>query len=466
MSIKSPSFTDVVRIEQLRHIEATQKERLSFASIPDMPAYPSGEFNYANFVKRLNDRTNLLIRDNHLQDVLQQPQQHFGYAQKACLLLALVLGGVAASQAVSESATLNIYWLLAVLLGFNFISLLLWLVGMVMNIQGLSSGIVAQLVSWLPFRQHKESTIASVASRAWWESCLTGKIGKWRISALTHQFWLVYLIAGLVLLVLLMLAKQYNFTWGTTLLPDGSLPKITRILGAPLEAIGLSVPQDEQIAASRMGAKGQDSETRTAWATFLIGALVLYGIIPRIVVLGLSLLMQRWHESRYQLDLYLPYYITLRQQLMGSPMKTAVVDADPYADKTRTQRVANAQIAGTNKSALPNNAVALGIELDDSVRWPESITCRINIVDQDSQDQAISLIKKLKEPLVLGVAAHRLPDRGVQSLVKELVEHAAQKPWMIVLQQNTSKSVALTRELAWFRLAEACGIPADHVVSR
>jgi len=306
--------------------------------------------------------------------------------------------------------------------------------------------------------------MASVASRAWWESCLSGKIGKWRISALTHKFWLVYLASGLVLLILLMLAKQYNFTWGTTLLPDGSLPQITKILGTPLEAVGLTVPQDEQIAASRIGVKGQDSETRTAWATFLIGTLVLFGIIPRIIVLSLSLLMQRWHESRYQLDLYLPYYITLRQQLMGASIKTAVIDADPHADKTPIQLVSNARVAG--KSSIPLNATALGIELDDSVHWPESITCRINIVDQDSQDQAISLIKKLKDPLLLGVAAHRLPDRGVQRLVKELVIHSAQKPWMILLQQDASAMVANTRELAWFRLAEACGIPADHVVSR
>ncbi len=465
MSIKRLSFTDVVRIEQLRHIEITQKERLSFASIKDMPASPAGEFNYAHFLKRLNDRANLLVRDNHLQDALQQPQQHFVYAQRVCLLLALILGGVAAGQAVSESATLNIYWLLAVLLGFNFISLLLWSVGVLMNIQGLSSGVVAQLVSWLPFRQHKEQTMASVASRAWWESCLSGKIGKWRISALTHKFWLVYLASGLVLLILLMLAKQYNFTWGTTLLPDGSLPQITKILGTPLEAVGLTVPQDEQIAASRIGVKGQNSETRTAWATFLIGTLVLFGIIPRIIVLSVSLLMQRWHESRYQLDLYLPYYITLRQQLMGASIKTAVIDADPHADKTPIQSsVSNARVAG--KSSIPLNATALGIELDDSVHWPESITCRINIVDQDSQDQAISLIKKLKDPLLLGVAAHRLPDRGVQRLVKELVTHSAQKPWMILLQQDASAMVANTRELAWFRLAEACGIPADHVVSR
>ena len=118
---------------------------------------------------------------------------------------------------------------------------------------------------------------------------MTGRIGKWRISALTHKFWLVYLASGLALLILMMLAKQYNFTWGTTLLPDSSLPQITRLLGAPLEAIGLPVPQDEQITVSRIGIKGQDTETRTAWAGFLMGVLLLYGIVPRILVLGLSL---------------------------------------------------------------------------------------------------------------------------------------------------------------------------------
>ncbi len=169
MSMKPLSFSDVVRIEQLRNIEATQKERLSYDSIKDMPAYPSREFHYVDFVHRLHDRANFLIRENKLQDALQHPHQHFVYAQRVCLFLALLLGGLAASQAVSESSTLNIYWLLAVLLGFNFISLVLWSIGILMKIPGLSSGIVAQLVSWLTFRQHKELTISSLASRAWWE---------------------------------------------------------------------------------------------------------------------------------------------------------------------------------------------------------------------------------------------------------------------------------------------------------
>ncbi len=460
MSVKRYTFADLVRIEQIRKIESAKAEDLSYASIQDMPKTAGGDFNYTDFIQRLNTRAKRLIQENTLNDALQQPRLQFIRARRICLALAVILGGLAASQAVSESATLNIYWLLAVLLGFNLISLLLWLSGIALNLQSLSSGIVAQLASWLPYRHKKDPTIASLASHAWWESCLTGDVGKWRISVLTHQFWLVYLSAGMVLLILLMLAKQYNFIWGTTLLPDSSLPRLTQILGTPLQAMGLTIPDDSQTIASRIGAGKQDAETRTEWATFLIGTLLVYGILPRLLVLGFSVIMQKWREYRFKLDLYLPYYIELRQRLMGREVKVEVVDADPHAGA----KPAEVTLPPANV-AIPTDAQAFGIELDTATHWPESVTCRLNIVDQNSHDEAIALIKNLGGPLLLGVAAHRLPDRGVQRLIKELVDSSNEKPWLILLSKS-SAPVASAREFAWFRLAEACGIPAEHVITR
>ena len=460
MSVKKHTFADLVRIEQLRKIESTKAEDLSYASIKDMPVSTTSDFNYADFIHRLATRANRLIQDNALGDVLQQPHKQFIRARRICLAVAVILGGLAASQAVSESSTLNIYWLLAVLLGFNTISLLLWISGITLNLQSLSSGIVAQLASWLPYRHKKDPTIASLASHAWWESCLTGDVGKWRISVLTHKFWLTYLTAGMGLLILLMLAKQYNFIWGTTLLPDSSLPKLTQILGTPLETMGLKIPDDPQTVASRIGVGKQDAETRTAWATFLIGALLVYGLFPRLLVLGLSLVMQKWSEYRFKLDLYLPYYIELRQRLMAREVKAEVIDADPHAG------IKPAEVTRPPENiAIPSNAQAFGIELDHATRWPESVTCRLNIVDQDSHDEAITLIKNLNSPVLLGVAAHRLPDRGVQRLIKELVDSTNEKPWLILLSKPLAP-IASAREFAWFRLAEACGIPAEHVITQ
>ena len=460
MSVKKHTFDDLVRIEQVRKIESAKAEDLSYASIQELPRSAHGDFNYVDFIQRLNTRAKRLIQENTLNDALQQPHRQFIRARRICLGLAVILGGLAASQAVGDYSTLNIYWLLAVLLGFNLISLLLWISGITLNLQSLSSGIVAQLASWLPYRHKKDPTIASLASHAWWESCLTGNVGKWRISVLTHKFWLTYLAVGMVLLIVLMLAKQYNFIWGTTLLPDSTLPRLTQILGTPLEAMGLKIPDDPQTVASRIGVSKQDAETRMAWATFLIGALLVYGIFPRLLVLGLSLVMQKWSEHRFKLDLYLPYYIELRQRLMAREVKAEVIDADPQAGV----KPAEVTLPPANV-AIPSNAQAFGIELDQAANWPESVTCRLNIIDQDSHDEAIALIKNLNGPLLLGVAAHRLPDRGVQRLIKELVDSSNGKPWLILLSKP-STPVANAREFAWFRLAEACGIPAEHVITR
>lgn len=461
MSVKKNSFDDLVRVEQIRTIEAVKSEELSYAGVADIRNQSMADFKYADFTQRLTTRANALIRDNELDDAITKPRQQFRRAGLICLIIAAILGCLAAANAVSVSQTLNIYWLLSVLLGFHLLSLILWTTGIVLNLQGLSSGVAAQLAGWWPFRKKEKDTMESLARLAWWESCLTGIIGKWRVSVLTHQFWLTYLAAGLVLLVLLMLAKQYNFIWGTTLLPEHSLPRLTESLGKPLVLIGFEIPDSRQIAASRMGIVEQDAETRGAWARFLIGMLLIYGLFPRLLLLVLSALMLQWSERRFKLDLYLPYYIDLRQRLMTRKDSSKIIDADPLANK----KPAEVNYATVNNT-VPDQAYAVGIELDEKIVWPGSVVCHLNIVDQQTQAEALQLVKSLNGSLLIGVAAHRLPDRGIQRIVSDLLAATRCSPWLVLLNKNPAVPVAHSREQAWFRLAQACGIPAEQVITQ
>lgn len=461
MAVKKNNFADLVRIEQLRKIESKKAEDLSYASVSDMDGQATTDFKYPDFIQRLTLRTKRLVHDNQLEALLFKPQKQFKHASRICFVVAAILGVLLAGNALGESATLNIYWLLAVLLGFNLLSILLWIAGISFNLHRLSTGVAAQLVGWWASRKKKEDTIASLAQLAWWESCLTGAVGKWRISVLTHKFWLVYLTAGMVFLILLMLAKQYNFIWGTTLLSESSLPKLTQVLGKPMEYIGLGMPDSQQITASRMGAGKQDAETRGAWARFIIGMLIIYGLLPRFILLGISVLMQKWAQYRFKLDLYLPYYIELRQHLMTRKIKAKVVDADPQTPVKQTD-ITLPPVSNT----IPQNAHAFGIELDDQSVWPDAVNCRLNIVDLKSNEEASRLIKTIDGPLLIGVAAHRIPDRGVQRIVKELIADTNAKPWLILLKRQSAEPVSNAREFAWFRLAEACGIPAEHVITQ
>jgi len=460
MTVTKNNFNELVRVEQVRNIESSQGKALTYASLSDMDNPVATDFKYSDFTQRLSKRAGLLIHENRLEAVLKKPGQHFRHASLGILLIALVLGGLAAGNAVSDLYTLNIYWLLTVLLGFNLISLVLWFVGISFRIQSLSSGLAAQLASWIPFRKKDEETYDSLSSNAWWDCCLSGRIGKWRISVLTHQFWLTYLVAGLILLILLMMAKQYNFVWGTTLLPESSLPKLTEALGRPLESVGMRVPDSEQITSSRMGEGKQTAETRAAWAQFLIGVLFIYGVLPRVILMIFSMMMLKWSEQNFRLDLYLPYYIDLRQRLMARKSVSKVIDADPMAGV----KIVDSEQPHETYS-LPINAHALGVELDNQIHWPGSISAQLNIIDMQSMEDAVDWVKTLKGSLIIGVAAYRLPDRGIQRMIRELTHATQCEPWLLLLNKNPAVPVNENRELAWFRLAEICEIPAEHVVT-
>ncbi len=466
MASKNHDFRELVRLEQLRHIESSQKEMISYASVLDMAPQDSSQFSLDIFYERLKTRARHLIQDNALSSRLLQPEKLFQRAYRVVLAIAVLLGGLAAFKAADTAATLNIYWLLTVLLGFNFLSMLLWLIGMVFNIHGLSTGMAAHLAGWLPNRlKDKESDpLTACAARGWWETCLGGKVGKWRFSLITHQFWLSYLLAGIVMLILLMMAKQYDFVWGTTLLPESTLPELTHFLAIPMEWLGLAQPDSQQIMASRMDATGiavQDAVTRGAWAKFLLGALIIYGVLPRLLLTAFASLMLKWSEYRYQPDLYLPYYIDLRQGLLKQNLDTRVVDADPGS---RNDHVA--PLAKGRNQDIPEKALVVGVELDDRVRWPTTVSGQHNILDQAGFQQVIEKIKNNKQPLLIGVAAHRLPDRGVQSMIKELVSATAgPATWLLLLNSESAESVTESRKLAWFRLAQSCNISAEHVIT-
>ena len=146
---------------------------------------------------------------------------------------------------------------------------------------------------------------------------------------------------------------------------------------------------------------------------------------------------------------------------MTSKTAGRVIDADPHAEAKQTQ--AAPEMAD---NAIPANAQAIGIELDDQIIWPESVTCHGNVIDQISHTDAIKTVKNINGPLLIGVAAHRLPDRGVQRTIRELIKNSAKEPWLILLYKPSAAPVNDTRKIAWFRLAEACGIPAEHVITQ
>jgi hypothetical protein len=475
-AVTTSTFDKRLLIEQIRYLEAEHP----FVCENDETF--SDHSAHKDFEQRLWQRAQCLVDQYDLSALLGRAARLAWYAKVIALLLAALCGALGIVYAITDSYTINIYWLLLVLLGFNLISMLLWLTGISLNIKGLTSGMLARLTSWLP--AHLESRFHSAqlasarsgklpgtqADRAWLACCFSGRVGKWQFSKLTHQLWLVYLLTGLLSLLLLLMVRQYDFVWGTTLLSDNAFVKLTDVLSVPLQGLGFATPTAEQVQQSRIGLLQADvlqvlnAEHRYVWAQFLLGALLLFGIVPRLLLWVWSALMYRLARRVFTLDFYLPYYITLRQHLMPLASHGQIIDAD-----TAPPVIAKSPAVTPLPHALPAQTQWVAVELGAGLNWPPESINMVNdlgqVTDRESLSRILQQLQANKSPVVaVAVSSARSPDRGVQRTIASLLANSEQR-WLVLLQQNEGEVVSPARLASWYRLAEACSVPADHVIS-
>ena len=461
------NFDKRLLIEQIRYIETEHP------LARDAEDVLSDFSEHSNFEDRLWQRAKHLIDHHDLSPALGRAARLSRYARIVALIVAAVFGGLGIAYAVTDSFAINIYWLLLVLLGFNLLSMLLWLIGISLNMKGLIAGVLARLTSWLPGHLKSKSSASNqagnLADRAWLACNFSGTVGKWQFSKITHQLWLVYLFAGLAFLVLMLMVRQYDFVWGTTLLSDSIFVKLTDILSAPLQALGFATPSADQVQDTRVGlAQTLTVEHRYRWAQFLLGALLCFGIMPRILLLAWSTLMSGYARRHFTLDYYLPYYISLRQQLMPLASHGQIIDAD------NTPPVISGISAKTSPVTpvphkLPDETLWVAVELGVNISWPPvSISAAKNlgqVIDRVSLESILQHLQSKKCPVVaVAVSSARPPDRGIQRVITSLMSSSDQR-WLVLLQSHHDEPVSSTRLEAWYRLAEASKVHADHVIS-
>ena len=466
--MKISKFDKRIVIEQIRYMETQQ----ALVCDADESSYEIPV--QSDFEGRLWQRAQCLMAQHDLSPALGRAARLARYTKAAAMIIAALLGASGVIYAVTNSQTINIYWLLLVLLGFNLVSMLLWLAGISLNVQALTAGMLARLTRWLPEHLESKNTLTHKyrpqADRAWLGCHFSGVVGKWQFSKITHQLWLVYLCAGLVFLLLLLMVRQYDFVWGTTLLSDSAFVKLTEVLGTPLQALGFATPSTDQVYESRTGvAAALSAEHRKHWAQFLLGALLCFGIVPRMLLWSWSALMLANARRRFALDLYLPYYINLRQRLMPLASHGQIVDADSSPPIMSDTSVTKPSSISPVAHPLPAETQWVAVELGENLSWPpRSISAAHDLGQVSDRESLASILQDLQRnanPVIaVAVAPARAPDRGVQRTIASLMSNSTQR-WLVLLLQHEDEVISSTRLASWYRLAEACKVPADHVIS-
>lgn len=377
-----------------------------------------------NLATRIRHRARWLAERDGLTEALRHWLQGARLALIALALLAIISGAGLGFAALGDGQTpVNVFWALGSLLGLNLILLISWALGLIFA--GEQGAALGRLWLWLSEKLARDAKAAQLAP-ALLLLLQRHKLNRWALGVLVNGLWLLAMLSALVIVLMLMATRRYGFVWETTILGGETFVAMTQALGALPALLGFSVPTVEMIRASGDTALNIES-ARQAWAAWLVGVLLVYGVVPR---LGLALLcLWHWRRGRatLRLDLNLPGYAQLRERLMPSSERLGVNDAAP----AQLHPIENAVSAMDSDGAL-----LVAIELDDRP-WPPKLPETVkNAGILDSRESRHKLLEQLSRfpPARLAIACdpRRSPDRGSLALIAELARSAsATRVWLL-----------------------------------
>lgn len=404
------SETIRLREEHAGPLEDLEANRLARAAGGDLPG-------------RIQRRAVWLAERDGLSAALRHWLQGARLALVLLVIFALLSGAGLAFAALSQTPV-NVFWALGSLLGLNLVLLLSWALGLVFA--GEHGATLGRLWLWLSEKLARDAKAAQLAP-ALLLMLQRRKLNRWALGTLVNGLWLLAMLSALVLLLTLMATRRYGFVWETTILSADTFINMTQALGALPALLGFNVPTVEMIRAS--GGAALDIESaRQAWATWLVGVLVIYGVLPRLLLALLC--FWRWSRGKavLTLDLNLPGYAQLRERLMPTSERLGINDAAPE----QLHRVESSVSEQASEGAL-----LVAIELDDQRPWPPVLPKTVsNAGILDSRESRHKLLEQLSRfppaRLLIACDPRRSPDRGSLALIAELARNAgATRVWLL-----------------------------------
>ena len=432
-------LTEAVRLREehagpLEDEEANRQARAQGGELPELIEY----------------RALWLARRDGLLVALQRWRQGARLAGLTLALLALFTGAGLAWAALGDGTRpVNVFWALGSLLGLNLLTLLGWLLGFVLV--GDSGGALGRLWLWLSEKLARDARAVQLAP-ALLAVLEQRRLGRWLLGLGVHGLWLLAMCSALLTLLALLATRRYGFVWETTILGEGTFVGLTQTLGALPALFGFSLPDLYQIRAS--GTLANDLESaRQSWAGWLVGVVLIYGLLPRLLLTLFCLWRWRRGRASLQLDLQLPAYRLLRERLQPPSERLGISDTAPqqlYAPR------AGAQLNGNE------GAVLVAIELDQNRDWPPKLPRSVadaGVLDDREQRRRLldQLTRFPPQRLAIACDPRRSPDRGTLALIGELSRCAAStRVWL--LQAPTGQALDSQRLQDWHQALDTLGL--------
>ena len=381
----------------LRHayIELIRRLEEQHFVFPSDPARINAELKHTDtdFDSKLWLRAQRIDSDQHVHTMLQQYTGRAVLLRQVLWVLWLIVG-IFTAVGLMQTPSLNFFYVLVSVLGLNALMFVAWLWYLLKPKTHVPAWLQAGLGLGAQRKPEHQALFALLREQ------LAQPQMKWWVGGISHSMWLASLGGLLLGVVVMLLVRQYTFSWQSTLLDQGSLNVVVAALAWLPSVLGLNVPDAHTVAASQ--SVGEVAFSRQ-WANLLWSSLLVYGLLPRL----LAWLWCRWRLQAYNpsLPLNLPYYQRLKRL-----WQSHIVDnsndyrADAKREQARPVQTA-AQTVFAAWESLPSIALLTKMR-------------PVNGQDQgviDSRTEQEALLQHLQATpvrLVLAVRLQGLPDRG------------------------------------------------------
>jgi hypothetical protein len=400
---------------------------------------------------RIETRALWLAERDGMTDALRHWKQGARLALLALMVLAVLSGAGLGLAALGDGQRpVNVFWALGSLLGLDLLLLIGWALGFCLA--GEHGAALGRVWLWLSERFARDAKAAQLAP-ALLVLLQRQRLNRWLLGLLVHGLWMLAMLAALGMLLALLATRRYGFVWETTLLAAEPFISLTRALGALPSLLGFGLPDEAMIRASGATLPALDG-ARQAWASWLLGVVLVYGLLPRLALAALCLWRWRQGRARLTLDLNLPGYAQLREALMPRSERLGVQDVAPDA----LPHLEAGQLDSGSSGAL-----LVGLELDDQHPWPPALPPGITHAGVlDSRESRHKLLEQLSRfpPARLAIACdpRRSADRGSLALLAELARNAgATRIWL--LQPLPGQALDAARLGDWHEALDRLGLP-------
>jgi hypothetical protein len=377
-----------------------------------------------------------------------------------------LMGGFSSALALlgDGSRPVNVVWAVGSLLGLHLLMLLLWVGSLIFNHHD-GGGLLGRLWLWSTTRlggaRHRQ-VAAALGS-------MSGRHGltPWILASVSHLLWTLALTGACLGLLLALALRSYQFGWETTILPSSVFIELVEVMGWLPASLGLRVPDTDIIALSGPALSVLASNNSIlanaglAWSSWLLGCLLIYGVLPRMLLTITCGLMLRRRLAAVRLDIHSGSWASWIGRLVPDSQSGGIIDPAP----------ANLDLPAYSSNPQASGApLILGLEL----AWPDSMLQDLALqagdikllgpIDQREQRQfALHHIKQQAPArLLLACHANLSPDRGT---IIWMLECAALCGETRILLVNAA-SAPPHRLSAWHESLAAVGVPASHLLDQ